>query len=72
MALFALVVGLTTAIAERLDDPSAARPIAIAALAVIDLAWREWAFGTEASLRAAIERSFRSLASGSNPIVHHR
>ncbi len=65
---FAQEESLTAALAERIEDPADARPLAVAALAVFDLAWRQWAFGGSGTLHSILGRSFGSVASWSDPV----
>jgi len=56
---------LTPILAARIGNPDAARPIVVAALACLDLAWRRWSTGDEATMTDALERVFSHLASAS-------
>jgi len=56
------------ALAERIGDPLAARAFAAAALAALDLAWRQWAADPDARLDAVLDAVFTRLAHGCTPI----
>jgi AcrR family transcriptional regulator len=52
---------LAAALSERLDDPLAARVLASAGLAAVDLAWEEWAMGEGGDFRATVDSVFECL-----------
>ncbi|MBO1901314.1 TetR family transcriptional regulator [Leucobacter weissii] len=52
---------LSEALRDRIADPAQARAITVAALAVFDLAWREWAEGDERPLAAIVHDAFAAL-----------
>lgn len=60
--------GVTAALARHLADPDDARTLAVATLAVMDLAWREWAFGDDPSLHSVLKRLFVALDAGASPV----
>ncbi|GAA3658412.1 TetR family transcriptional regulator [Microbacterium marinilacus] len=59
---------LAHALTPHIDPGEAARPIVLAALAVLDLAWRRWAAGETPILRDALDDTFTALDTGSTPI----
>lgn len=59
---------LTQALGSRIHPSSAARPIVLAALAILDLAWRRWAAGETPTLRDALDDAFIALDTGSASI----
>lgn len=61
---------LTAALAERISPPEAARTVVIAALAVLDLAWRSWATGDEPCLQKAVDEIFTHLNVAGKPTSH--
>ncbi len=60
---FAYEDALTPALADRIDTPEAARPVIVAALACLDLAWRRWAAGTARTMAESIDTVFAHLDS---------
>lgn len=52
---------LAAALTERLGEPLAARVLASAGLAAVDLAWEEWAMGEGADFRATVNSVFGCL-----------
>jgi len=53
---------LIATVSERLADALTAKVLVVAALAVVDLAWREWAADPEASFRELLDGAFTRLA----------
>lgn len=62
---FAHEDALTPALAARVADPESARAIVVAALACLDLAWRRWAAGDEATMVDSLDHVFAPLAAAS-------
>lgn len=61
---------LTAALAHRTGRPDIARPVVVAALAVMDLAWRRWAEDEDTSLAGALDEVFHQLADAATaPVV---
>ncbi|MGU3501699.1 TetR/AcrR family transcriptional regulator [Mycobacterium sp. C31M] len=60
---FALEDTLTPVLAARIEDPDAARPVVVAALACLDLAWRRWAADEEPTMVDSLEHVFTYLTS---------
>ncbi|MDY7029895.1 MAG: hypothetical protein SVR04_16510, partial [Spirochaetota bacterium] len=51
--------------AQRTGRPDIARPVVVAALAVMDLAWRRWAEDENTSLAGALDDVFHQIADAS-------
>lgn len=60
---FAYEDALTPVLAARIDAPEAARPVTVAALACLDLAWRRWAAGEERTMTESLDKVFAHLGS---------
>ncbi|SDE71434.1 DNA-binding transcriptional regulator, AcrR family [Mycolicibacterium neoaurum] len=54
---------LTPVLAARIDTPEAARPVIVAALACLDLAWRRWAAGKARTMAESVATVFAHLGS---------
>ncbi len=52
---------MTSALVQRLVCPDAARPVVVAALAVLDLAWRRWADGEDDTIAHALDAVFQPI-----------
>ncbi len=52
---------LMGALSEKLPDALTAKVVVAAAVSAFDLAWREWASGTEPSFRALLDEVFMKL-----------
>ena len=66
---FAHEDALTPVLAERIGNPAAARTIAVAAFAALDLAWRRWAAGEVAIISASLDQAFAELLSANSMAV---
>lgn len=66
---FAHEDALTPVLAARIDAPEAARTIAVTAFAGLDLAWRRWAAGEEATISASLDHVFAQLLSANTLAV---
>ena len=62
---FAHEDALTAVLAERIADPDAARVIAVAGFAGLDIAWRRWAADDELTIAECLDRVFDQLMSAS-------
>ncbi|MEH3131226.1 MAG: TetR family transcriptional regulator [Mycolicibacterium neoaurum] len=60
---FAYEDALTPVLAARIDTPEAARPVIVAALACLDLAWRRWAAGEARTMAESVATVFAHLGS---------
>ena len=60
---FAYEDALTPVLAARIDTPEAARPVIVAALACLDLAWRRWAAGKARTMAESVATVFAHLGS---------
>ncbi|MGW0160167.1 TetR family transcriptional regulator [Mycobacterium sp. NPDC003323] len=58
---FAHEEALTPVLAARIADPHAARPIVVAALACLDLAWRRWAADEVPTMTQSLDLVFAHL-----------
>lgn len=67
---FAHEDALTPVLATRIGSPDAARTITVAAFAGLDLAWRRWAAGDEATIAASLAHVFAQLGSANSIAVH--
>ena len=52
---------ITPVVAQRIASADAARPVTVAALAGLDLAWRRWAAGEESSIANSLDHVFGCL-----------
>lgn len=66
---FAHEDALTPVLAARIGSPDAARTIAAAAFAGLDLAWRRWAAGEEPTIAASLDYVFTQLMSANTVAV---
>lgn len=60
---------LTSALSQRIARPDAARPVIVAALAVLDLAWRRWADDEAPTLARSLDDVFEQLIGASTADV---
>lgn len=63
---FAHEDALTPVLAARIESPDAARTIVVAALAVLDLAWRRWAAGEAPTISHSLDDVFAQLVSANS------